>query len=109
MNCLTVSSTEELVKLTDCHIPCIYNTFDSVARKDIAYKSERSEDKSKLFFNFRFSTVSIKVNEDYEHYPFSSFLAEVGGALGLFLGFSFMTCWDLLHLAILKLIEYKRS
>ena len=27
-------------------------------------------------------------------YPFQSFIAEFGGSLGLFLGFSFMTIWD---------------
>ena len=27
-------------------------------------------------------------------YPFESFMAEFGGALGLFLGVSFMTIWD---------------
>ena len=27
-------------------------------------------------------------------YGLSSFIAEVGGTLGLFLGFSFMTLWD---------------
>ena len=27
-------------------------------------------------------------------YGLSSFIAEVGGILGLFLGFSFMTIWD---------------
>ena len=27
-------------------------------------------------------------------YPFQSFVAEFGGSLGLFLGFSFMTIWD---------------
>ena len=29
-------------------------------------------------------------------YPFVSFVAEFGGSLGLFLGFSFMTVYDLL-------------
>ena len=30
-------------------------------------------------------------------YPWQSFVAEFGGALGLFLGFSLMTIWDSLH------------
>ena len=28
-------------------------------------------------------------------YPFTSFMAEVGGALGLFLGLSFLSFWDM--------------
>ena len=30
-------------------------------------------------------------------YPWQSFVAEFGGALGLFLGFSLMTIWDSLY------------
>ena len=38
----------------------------------------------------------MSVYEEVRVYPFESFLAEVGGALGLFLGFSFIMIWDLL-------------
>ena len=31
-------------------------------------------------------------------YPWTSLVAEFGGALGLFLGVSFMTIWDGIHL-----------
>ena len=40
---------------------------------------------------------SIQVETEELIYPWQSFLAEFGGALGLFLGFSFMTIWDSLH------------
>ena len=33
-------------------------------------------------------------------YPFVSFVAEFGGGLGLFLGFSFISLWDLLELVM---------
>ena len=96
------------MNLTGCQIPCVYNTFESVARKEIVYSNENN--KPGLFFALRFATTKITVREDYEHYPFPSFLAEVGGALGLFLGYSFMTCWDLFYLAILKFgIAFKRK
>ena len=101
LNCPVVSSTEELVSLTSCQIPCLYNTFESVDRKDIVFNNDNN--KTGLFFALRFATTKITVREDYEHYPFPSFLAEVGGALGLFLGYSFMTCWDPFYMAILKL------
>ena len=38
---------------------------------------------------------SNKENSQVELYPFESFLAEFGGALGLFTGFSFMFFADL--------------
>ena len=43
-------------------------------------------------------------------YPWQSFLAEFGGALGLFLGFSFMTVWDsLVELPVIMGIHYVGS
>ena len=33
-------------------------------------------------------------------YPFASLVAEFGGTLGLFLGFSFMTLWDGVVMAV---------
>ena len=38
--------------------------------------------------------IYIKVETEVLIYPWQSLLAEFGGALGLFLGFSFMTIWD---------------
>ena len=35
-----------------------------------------------------------QAEEEVLVYPFLSFIAEFGGCLGLFLGFSFMTIWD---------------
>ena len=41
-----------------------------------------------------FSTAGMEVHQEVLVYPFESFLAEVGGALGLFLGFSLIMIWD---------------
>ena len=57
-------------------------------------------------FMFGFSSNSLTIKEEALLYPFDSFLAEFGGSLGLFLGFSFLTMWDIL-LSILKLIMQK--
>ena len=51
---------------------------------------------------FLFSTNSLTLKEEAFLYPFTSFLAEFGGSLGLFLGISFLTIWD----ALLKLFSY---
>ena len=45
-------------------------------------------------FLISFSTNVLTVLEEQYVYPMDSFIAEVGGALGLFLGFSFITVWD---------------
>ena len=44
---------------------------------------------------FGYSSNSLTIKEEALVYPFISFFAELGGSLGLFLGFSFLTLWDL--------------
>ena len=41
-----------------------------------------------------YSSNSLVVKEETLIYPLQSFLAEVGGSLGLFLGFSLIGLWD---------------
>ena len=52
------------------------------------------EDPNKMIFGISFSTSMQTVMEEVYDYPVFSFIAEFGGALGLFLGFSFMMFWD---------------
>ena len=51
-------------------------------------------------FSTTFSTNVLTVMEEEYVYPFDSFIAEFGGALGLFLGFSFLMIWDLIQFGI---------
>ena len=44
----------------------------------------------------------MNVKEEALMYPPTSFVAEVGGALGLFLGFSFLGLWNI----IIKIIQF---
>ena len=46
-------------------------------------------------FFFGYATSEMIVKEEAELYPINSFIAEVGGALGLFFGFSFVGLWNL--------------
>ena len=50
-----------------------------------------------------------QVEEEVLVYPFQSFLAEFGGALGLFLGFSFMTIWDGVMGMMISVMELKKN
>ena len=51
--------------------------------------------------SFGFSSNSMSVSEEVYIYPTTSFMAEAGGALGLFLGFNFMMVWDFIEAIIL--------
>ena len=43
--------------------------------------------------------------KEVEVYPLESFISEFGGALGLFIGFSFMMIWDLIEMLLTNSIE----
>ena len=55
---------------------------------------------------FGYSSNNLILKEETLIYPLESFVAEFGGSLGLFLGFSFLGLWDIL-LSILKLFFHK--
>ena len=57
-------------------------------------------------FMFGFSSNSLTIKEEKLLYPFDSFLADFGGCLGLFLGLSFLSIWDI-FVSILKLVSNK--
>ena len=50
---------------------------------------------------FKFTFV-LQIEKEELIYPWQSLVAEVGGALGLFLGFSFIAIWD-------SLVSFKAS
>ena len=47
-----------------------------------------------LIFGLTLVNTEVKVETEVLVYPFTSFVSEFGGALGLFLGFSFFMLWD---------------
>ena len=51
----------------------------------------------------------MTVKEEAMLYPMNSFVAEVGGALGLFFGFSFIGLWESLQSIINFLIALKKN
>ena len=53
------------------------------------------DDNNVGMFSFGYSSTDVAINEEDIIYPLPSFVAEVGGALGLFLGFSFLSLWQL--------------
>ena len=86
---------------TGCLLPCRYKEYQ-IVDDPITVDNENC----KILFVRATKTVLVKTEELV--YPFSSFLAEFGGALGLFLGFSFMILWDLLQIALNVISNKKR-
>ena len=98
--------------MTKCLPPCTYHQYDVVSKEPVA------EGFGELWIisinvlyipvcsGFRLVLVNSEVTEEREEllYDELSLVAELGGALGLFLGFSFLTVWDLAE-AVLGVIN----
>jgi hypothetical protein len=79
----------KIKELTGCTKPCSYRQYSVIGEKtSTSVKSD--------FFTVSFWAVSndTKVDRELLVYPVISLVAEFGGTLGLFLGFSFMALWD---------------
>ena len=80
--------------MTGCQKPCSYKKYTLIGEK------RRSTVQSEYFaFSLWAVSNSTMVEREELIYPLSSLVAEFGGTLGLFLGFSFMTLWD--HILLL--------
>ena len=53
-----------------------------------------------------FLSREYKLEEEEYVYPFISFVAEFGGALGMFLGFSFIMVWDFIYALTKVMFDY---
>ena len=100
-----LASTRSMSRLRSRHQKAEWNSFPDF--QDPYYRKTHYDGLSLIGFSF--STNSVELLEEVLVYPFESFLAEVGGALGLFLGFSFMMIWDILLFGfkLLKSLEIR--
>ena len=81
----------EIVDMTGCKEPCKYNEYKFATSSPEVMP--RSDSKSTLV-GFWVASRKTWVEEEVLLYSFTSLVAEFGGSLGLFLGFSFMTLWQ---------------
>ena len=87
---------EDTLLLTGCRKPCYYKE----------YKLLRERPSRLVTENFYFALLGVSndilIETEVLVYTWTSLVAEFGGTLGLFLGFSALTVWDgvekLLHL-----------
>ena len=84
---------EDITKLTGCLKPCQYRMYQFVGVGEPVSAFPE-------YFAFSLWAVSKKTTIKTEQliYPLASLVADFGGTLGLFLGFSFITLWDNLPL-----------
>ena len=90
---------DQILNRSGCLLPCQYKEYK------IVDTPLDSSGKSRIMRLMR-STNAVLVKTEQLVYPFSSFLAEFGGALGLFLGFSFLWVWDVMQIFIKWMIRF---
>ena len=96
-----VMDRRNLTNLAGCLLPCIFTVY-SLAEEP--FNSVGFEPKVGL--DVMFGQRIITVDKEVFIYPFNSFIAEIGGSLGLFLGFSFLMGLDMIHEASIKIQKY---
>ena len=93
---------EDVVSLTGCPRPCRYTRYSLPAEpKDISYFNAS-------LVSLVLATATITKRTEVLMYPLESLLAECGGALGMFLGFSFLMLWDWLELLLNSAVNFRR-
>ena len=102
---LLISSvqSQEITKLTNCQKPCFYRKYAFVG--DAGLTAFPSKD-----FIFSFTAVSNDsfIETEILVYPWTSLVAEFGGTLSLFLGYSFMTLWDGVYYFVKWIAAFKQ-
>ena len=86
---LAITKSEEITNVSGCLKPCHYKKYNFLGEPSpSSFKSEH--------YIFSLWAVSSKTRVETEEliYPMSTLVAEFGGTLGLFLGFSFISVWD---------------
>ena len=93
---------EDITALTGCLKPCQYRKYDFVGGKErVSLEAEG------FLFSLWATSKKTTIKTEQLIYPVTSLVADFGGTLGLFLGFSFITLWDSLLGKAYKIILKK--
>ena len=92
----------KLLNMTGCSRSCSYSEYRLVG-------SPKLIDPTGYGFQLSFATTEAWEEREALVYEFVSFVSEFGGSLGLFLGFSFFSVWDIQELFLTMLCKYKKK
>ena len=95
---LVRADLDQIVKKTGCLSPCSYMEYVLTGEEVYAYENV-SNNKEELTLKLDYASTQLTIKEEILVYPIESFLAEIGGSLGMFLGFSLFMLWDLFEYA----------
>ena len=89
---ITNAGLGEIEDISGCLRPCKYLTYEFSDTTTYSHNYAPQLNATTLEIGLLNPVVTVR-KESYL-YPFSSFVAETGGTLGLFLGFSFLMAYD---------------
>ena len=99
---LTEVRESNLLEITGCSLPCRYKEYKIV-------DTLIGLDGMGYGFSLLFAKTEIVEEKEVLVYEFISFVAEFGGALGLFLGFSFVSSWEFLEVLFIAFYKQKKK
>ena len=94
----------ELFELTGCPKNCKYYTYTMI--KEFALSDKEMSEKNEIWIDLTLAGLTINVKKEIFVFPLRSFISEFGGALGLFLGFSFIMIWDAIETLLMFLKQH---
>ena len=92
-----VSTEKELKELTGCPFPCTYTHYS--LSQTYSFNSNETE------FVINYALTDLITEEEVLLFPFDSLVSEFGGALGLFLGFSFLGAASTMQTWVMSLLS----
>ena len=87
-----------IINRTGCPKPCQYKEYKLVGKEE--YENEKYD--QYIYFT---TTEEVIIEKELLSYSGLSLLADIGGTLGMFLGFSFLMVWDAAEAAMLRIIH----
>ena len=94
-----LANQQVLENITECQLPCHYSHYSIVGTP------RKFEVEGFFYMSLYYASVDKKTSQEVLLYPLDSLVSEFGGALGLFLGFSFLGLLDIIHTACTKIMD----
>ena len=90
---LARNGSDKIGATTGCFKPCQYNEY-KLFGSPISHPDNVMTQRNEVWVDMMLSSEKIQQRTEVWLYPPASFVAEFGGALGLCLGFSFLTAYE---------------
>ena len=92
----------ELKELTGCPLPCTYTHYSLIDSPTINWGNDSA-------FVIQYALTDLVTEEEVLLFPFDSLVSEFGGALGLFLGFSFLGALSMMQIWVKAMFSMVRT